>query len=290
MGAADVLQFVVSGIAMGSVYALVALSFTIIFNATGVVNFAQGDFAMLAGLMAASLVGYDVPVLAAAVLAIAATGAVGSVAYAATVAPIPRAGHFTSIAVTLGLSIVLQKGAQFIWGTDAYMLPPVSARETIPFLGATITPQAILILLVSTLLMLLLYLFFKRTRLGQAVMACSENREAAGLVGIDVFWVRLEAYVLGCMLGALAGILVMPITTMSNTAGLVLTIKGFSAAVLGGFGSAVGAVIGGLVLGLLEALSAGLISSNYQNMIAFLAIILILTFRSGGLVGTRTLH
>jgi len=290
VSAADVLQFVLSGITMGSVYAIIALSFTIIFNATGVVNFAQGDFAMLAGLMAVSFIGFDLPILVAVIVAIAATGVVGGAIYALTVAPIPRAGHFTSIAVTLGLSIVLQKGAQFIWGTESHMLAPVSSRETLHFAGATITPQAIFILVTSALMMVLLYAYFKHTRAGQAVLACSENREAAGLVGIDVRWVRAEAYVLGCVLGALAGILVMPITTMSNTSGLVLTIKGFSAAVLGGFGSAAGAVIGGLVLGLLESLSAGLISSSYQNLIALLVVVLILMFRSGGLLGTRTLH
>ncbi len=290
MSAADVLQFVLSGITNGSVYAIIALSFTIIFNATGVVNFAQGDFAMLAGLMAASFLGLELPLLAAALVAMAATGVVGGAVYITTVAPIPRAGHFTSIAVTLGVSIVLQKGAQFIWGTESHLLPPVSSRETLHVAGATITPQAVFILIASALLMALLYAFFKHTRPGQAMVACSENREAAGLVGIDVRRVRGEAYVLGCTLGALAGILVMPVTTMSNTSGLVLTIKGFSAAVLGGFGSAAGAVIGGLVLGVLEALSAGLISSSYQNLIALFVVVLILMLRSGGLLGTRTLH
>ena len=195
-----------------------------------------------------------------------------------------------AIAVTIGVSIVLQKCAQFIWGTDSYTLPAVGGPEPLHVAGATITPQALLILGASALLMLALYLFFKRTRAGQALMACADNREAAGLVGIDVRWVRCEAYVLGCLLGGLAGILVTPVSTMSNTAGLALTLKGFSASVLGGFGSAVGAVIGGLVLGLLEALSAGLLSSSYQNLIALVAVVLILMFRCGGILGTRALH
>jgi branched-chain amino acid transport system permease protein len=290
MSSADVLQFVLSGVTNGSVYAIVALSFTIIFNATGVVNFAQGEFAMVAGLSAASLVASGLPLPLAALCAIALTALVGAIVFLATVAPIPRATHFMSIAVTLGVSIVLQKLAQFAWGTDAYMLPGVSRRETLHVAGATITPQAVFVLAASALLMALLYAFFKHTRAGQAVLACSENAEAAGLVGIDVPRTRGQAYVLGCALGAIAGILVMPLTTMSNTSGLVLTIKGFSAAVLGGFGSSAGAVIGGLVLGVLESLSAGLISSSYQNLVALVAVVLILMFRSGGLLGTRVLH
>ncbi len=290
MSAADILQFVLSGITMGSIYAIVALSFTIIFNATGVVNFAQGDFAMVAGLTAASLAGAGLPVLVAVGVALLATGTVGAVVFAATVAPIPRAPHFTAIAVTIGVSIVIQKCAQFVWGTDSYTLPPVGGQQPVAIAGATITPQALLILAAAALLMALLYLFFKHTRAGQALMACADNREAAGLVGIDVRRVRFQAYVLGCLLGALAGILVTPVITMSNTAGLALTLKGFSASVLGGFGSAVGAVVGGLVLGLLEALSAGLLSSSYQNLIALVAVVLILMFRSGGILGTRALH
>ncbi len=290
MAAGEALQFALSGITVGSVYAVVALGFTIVFNATGVVNFAQGEFVMLAGLLAVWLVALHIPLWAAAVGAVLIVAGVAAAIHALTVRPIERrAGHFTMIMVTLGVAIMLQVIAQLLFGTEAQALPSFTGDGAIRILTATITVQALWILGGAAVLMAGLYLFFSRTRAGQAMLATAENREAAGLVGIDTRRVSLYAYVLGCGLGALAGVLVTPMTAAVYTQGLVFTLKGFAAAALGGFGSPVGAVIGGLALGLLEAFSAGFVSSGYQDLIALVALIAILMFRPGGIVGTRTL-
>lgn len=287
----EALQFALAGLTVGSIYAIVALSFTIVFNATGVVNFAQGEFVMLAGLFAVLLVAAKLPLVVAVIGAVLIVGVVSVFVHTLTVRPIEgRADHFTMIMVTLGVSITIRVLAEFVFGTESKALPAFSGNGAIKFAGATITPQAIWVLAASALLMACLYIFFRFTRPGQAMLATSENREAASLVGIDVKRVSLFAYVLGCSLGALAGVLVAPITTAVYTQGLVFTLKGFSAAVLGGFGSAVGAVVGGLVLGLLEAFSAGFISSGYHDLIALLVLVGILMFRSGGIVGSRALQ
>jgi len=291
MTASAALQFALTGVTVGSVYSIVALGFTIVFNASGVVNFAQGEFVMLAGLIAVQLVAFHVPLWGAATGAVLIVAALAAVVHTLTVRPIERtAGHFVMIMVTLGVAIVLRVLAQFAFGTEARALPSFSGDRAIHVAGATITPQALWILGASVLLMAALYVFFRFSRPGQAMFATSENREAASLVGIRTRTVSAQAYVLGCALAAVAGVLVTPITTALYTQGLLFTLKGFSAAALGGFGSAVGAVLGGLVLGLLEAFSAGFISSGYQDLIALVALIVILMFRPGGIVGTRTLQ
>jgi branched-chain amino acid transport system permease protein len=289
-GLSDCLQYAFSGLTNGSVYAIVALGLTIVFNASGVVNFAQGGYAVIGALTAVSLVKSSLPLVVAVPGAIVVVGLISCVVYGITVAPLRRPSHFTSISVTLGVSIVLEKIGQFVWGTEFYTLPSFVDAPVINLFGATITMQAVIVLLSSSVLMPALYLFFSHTRAGQAVLACSENRDAAGLVGIHVGQVSRRAYILGSALGAYAGIVILPLTTMNNSAGLFLSLKGFAGCVLGGFGSAVGAVVGGLVLGLLEVFGVGFISSGYQDLIAFAVVILILICRPGGIVGTRTLQ
>lgn len=289
MVASEALQFALSGVTIGSVYAVVALGFTIVFRASGVVNFAQGQFVMLAGLLAVRLLALRIPLWAAAAGAVVIVAGTAAAVHALTVRPIERrAGHFTMIMVTLGVAIILEVLAEVIFGTEAQALPAFS-DGTVRVFTATMPRQALWILAGVTVLMAGLYVFFTRTRAGQAMLATADNREAAGLVGIDARRVSRQAYVLGCGLGALAGVLVTPMTAAVYTQGLVYTLKGFAAAALGGFGSPVGAVIGGLGLGLLEAFSAGFVSSGYQDLIALVALIGILMFRPGGIVGTQTL-
>ena len=284
------LQFTFSGLTIGSIYAIVGLGLTIVFNASGVVNFAQGSYAVLGALTAVTLYRASIPIAAALPLAVLAVGAMSLVVHRLTVAPIPRADHFTSMSVTLGVSIVIEKLAQLVWGTEYFTLPSFLDASDLRVLGATMTSQAALVLATSVLIMAALYVFFTATRSGQALLACSENREAAGLVGISVAAVSWRAYVLGCMLGAFAGIIILPLATMNNSGGVILSIKGFAGCVLGGFGSPLGAVLGGLVLGLVEAYGAGFLSSGYHELIAFAVVILILVLRPGGVVGTRTLQ
>jgi len=286
----EIVQYALSGLTLGAIYAVVALSLTIVYNATGVVNFAHGNFVSIAGLFAASLAVQQVPIPAIAMLAIVAAAVVAAAVYVTTVAPLPRATAFSSILVTLGVSIVLTNLAQIVWGTQAKALPPIMEGPPLEILGARITVQALWILGAAAGIMVALYLFFARTHAGQTMLATSENREGAALVGIDVPRVKLTAYILAGALAGTAGFLVTPVSSALYSTGLTFTLKGFAGAVLGGFGSPVGAVLGGLALGLLEAFGGAFLSTGYQDLVALVVLVLILMFRPGGIVGTRVLE
>jgi branched-chain amino acid transport system permease protein len=283
------LQFLFTGLAIGSIYALVALSFTFIFNAGGVVNFAQGEFVMLGGFFAVTLTTWQVPLWLAAAGAVIGVGLVAGVIYMTTIRRLPNASTFTLIMITLGLAIVIHTIAQLVWGTQAKTLPELRGGEPFRIAGASITAHAILVMVVSATLMVMLYLFFKRTRPGQAMLAYSDNREGAALVGVNAKRVGLAAFILGGAVGGLAGFLVTPITTVNYLIGLTFTLKGFSAAVLGGFGNAGGAVAGGLLLGLLETFSTGILPSGYEGLVPLTILVLILMVRPGGIFGSRAL-
>lgn len=286
----DLIQYTVSGLTLGSIYAVVALSLTLIYNATGVVNFAQGNIVVVAGLIAASLATDAVPMPAVAVAAVLSTAALSGAIYSLTVAPIPRASTFTSILVTLGVGIVLTDLSQIIWGTQAQALDPITPGQPIDILGARVTLQALWIVGAGAIIMIGLYLFFSRTRPGQMMLATAENREGASLVGINVPLVKLAAWLLAGALAGVAGFLVTPVTSALYSTGLTFTLKGFAASVLGGFGSPLGAVVGGLVLGLLEAYGGAFLSTGYQDVVALVALILVLMFRPGGIFQTRVLE
>jgi branched-chain amino acid transport system permease protein len=288
-GPQEILQFTLTGLTIGAIYAVVALSFTIVYNATGVVNFAQGEFVMLGGLFVCSFSAMHVPLPVAAVLAIVCTSLVALAVHVLTIGRMRGAGTFSIIMVTLGIAIVIRTVAQFVWGTESRALNTVASTTSLNIFGATTTLQALWILLAGVALVSVLFAFFKYTRQGQAMLACSENREAAALVGISVGRTGLAAFILGGALGALAGILVAPITTVSYGVGLYFTLKGFAAAVLGGFGNPVGAIAGGLLLGLLETYGAGFISSGYQDLISLLALVVVLILRPRGIAGSRIL-
>lgn len=287
----EVLQFLVAGVTAGAIYAIIALGFTIIFNATEVANFAQGEFVTLGGMIAVTLHHtWGVPLFLTVVLSVIAVALVAGVMERVTIAAIPRAPVFSYVLITLGCSIVIKIAEMLIWGKDPMRLRPFSADRPIHFFTATIVPQTLWVLGVSVVVMFLLYVFFTYTRIGQAMLAASENRDGAALVGINVRWVSSLSFTMGGGMGALAGVLLTPTTTTSYNMGLLLAIKGFAASVLGGFGSSTGAVVGGLCLGIIEAFSAGFISSGYRDFIAMVLLIALLAIRPGGILGTRTLR
>lgn len=285
----ELLQFALTGITVGAIYAIVALSFTIVFNATGVVNFAQGEFVMLGGLFTVTFVQLHWPLALAAAAAIACAALVAWMVHTMTIGRARHSSVFSLIMVTLGIAIVVRVLAQFAFGTEPKALNTYASGISVNVLGATITLQAIWVILATVVLVAALYVFFKYTRAGQAMLACSENREAAALVGISTARISVMAFVLGGAFSALAGVLVSPITTANYNMGLLFTLKGFSAAVLGGFGSPVGAIVGGFALGILESYGAGLLSSGYQDAIALIVLVVILIVRPGGVVGSRAL-
>ncbi len=281
----QLLQFIISGITVGSVYALVGLGFTIIYNASDVVNFAQGEFVMIGAMSAIFLYGAGIPYPLALAAAVAITVVVGLMLEKFAVEPAKNASVVTTIIITIGASIFLRGAALLVWGKDIYGLPPFTKDVPISIGSATLLPQNIYVMLGTAVAVLLVRYFFDRTMTGKAIMACSCNRRAASLVGINVNRMLLIAYGVSALLGAVAGILVTPITYTSYDAGVMLGLKGFCAAILGGMGNSMGAVAGGLLLGIIESLGAGIISSGYKDAIAFVVILGVLFFRPGGLLG-----
>jgi branched-chain amino acid transport system permease protein len=192
------------------------------------------------------------------------------------------------IIITIGASIFLRGAALLIWGKDFHALPPFTGEEPLHVGAATVLPQSLWVMGVTAVLVLLVRYFFTRTELGKAVLACSCNKTAAQLVGINVRLMLLMAFSLSALLGGTAGLLIAPITFMSYDAGIMLALKGFSAAILGGMGNSMGAVAGGLLLGVLESLGAGFISSGYKDAIAFVIILMVLFFKPSGLFGRES--
>ncbi len=278
-------QYLLSGLTVGSIYALVALGFTIIYNASHVINFAQGEFVMIGGMSAVSLVALGVPLPVAIVLAIVAGVLVGVILEKIAVDSARGASVITLIIITIGASILLRGLASLVWDKNLHALPAFSGDQPISFLGASLTSQSLWVIGAGALLVLATAWFFNRTITGKAMLATSYNPLAASLVGIDTRRVLTVAFGLSAGLGATAGILTAPITLTSYDVGVLLGLKGFAAAVLGGLGSGVGAVVGGLSIGLIEALSSGYISSAYKDVVAFVVLLLVLFFLPGGLFG-----
>jgi branched-chain amino acid transport system permease protein len=284
---AEFLQYLFSGITVGATYALVGLGFAMIYNASHVINFAQGEFLMIGGMMTVSMLGAGVPMPLAIVAAIVLATVVGLALEKFAVEPARNAEVVTVIIITIGASIFLRGLAQVVWGKEYHALPPFSGDTPISIGGATILPQSLWVLGVTVVVVAALAWFFNRTLIGKAILATSHNRDAAQLVGINTGLVLLISFGLSAALGAIAGIMIAPITLTSYDVGIMLGLKGFVAAVLGGLGSGVGAIVGGLILGITEAMAAGYISSEYKDAVPFVLILLILFFLPNGLFGVR---
>jgi branched-chain amino acid transport system permease protein len=281
----ELLQFIFSGLTVGAVYALVALGFTLIYNVSDVINFAQGEFVMLGGMTTVFLALAGVPLPLAAVLAIVLTVIVGLALYRFAIEPARGASAVVLIIITIGASIFLRGAAQVVFDKRFHTLAPWFGDESIRVGGAAILPQSLVVLAGALVIVVLLWAFIERTLIGKAIVATAANRLAARLVGIDTGRMTGVCFALSAAIGAIAGLLITPITLTSYDVGTLLALKGFAAAMLGGIGSAVGAVTGGLLLGLLEALAAGYVSSQYKDAVAFLVILLVLFAMPRGLFG-----
>lgn len=286
----EFVQFLVSGLTVGAVYALVALGFTLVYNASDVVNFAQGEFVMLGGMVTVFATAAGVPLPLAAVLAVFVSVVVGLLLYWLAIAPARDASPVTLIIITIGASILLRGAAQILFDKQFHKLPSISGDTPVNLLGAAIQPQSFWVLGGTAAIVILLYVFLERTVLGKAVLATAANRLAARLVGINTATVMALAFGGSAAIGAVAGILITPITLTSYDVGTLLALKGFAAAMLGGMGNPLGAVAGGLLLGLLEAFGVGYISSTYKDAFAFIVILLVLFAMPQGLFGRRTVE
>ena len=284
MDPSSLLQYLITGLTLGSTYGLTALGFTIIFNTTGVINFAQGEFVMLGGMMSVYFMhslGLGEP--AAVVLAVLGATMVGALVERLAIRPVRDCPAINLIIITIGASILIRGLVMLLWGKDTQALPAFSGNDPLSIAGATLLPQHLWIFGVTILVIIGCRMFFHHTISGKAMRACSFNRRAANLVGISVGRMILFSFVISAALGSLAGVIIAPLTMTAYDVGVMLGLKGFCAAIMGGMGSGIGTVLGGLILGTLESLGAGLISSGYKDAIAFFILLLILFIRPQGL-------
>lgn len=276
------LQAVLAGVTAGSIYALVAIGVAVIFKVSRVLNLAQGEFVALGALAAYSLaMVLRLPLPLAFVIAVAGVSLLGILFERMAIRPARNQTVTVLLVITLGTSILLRGVAMVIWGKDPMSLPSFSGDQPIAFYGLFIMPQHLWVLGGIAVTATALWFFFDRTMLGKAMMAAAENRAASQMIGIDVVAVNRLAFGLSAAVGAMAGILVAPITYITYDGGTMVGLKGFVAAIIGVMGSIPGGIIGGLLLGVVEALAASYVSSLFKDATAFVILIVVLLLRSG---------
>jgi branched-chain amino acid transport system permease protein len=280
----EFLQYVASGLVVGAIYGLIGIGFTAVYNVTGIVNFSQGDFASLGALSAIGFLAMGMPLAAAIAIAVLLIGLLGVLLERVAIRP---AGNdvLRGIVITIGVGVALQGIAVLIWGTDAHALRAFSGERPIHLGSVTVPPQALWVVGTAAALMAALYLFFMRSYIGRAFRACAVNAYAASLMGIPTKTMRAISFFVSAFTGAIAGVIVAPIAFMQYDSGIFLGIKGFVACIIGGFGNPIGAALGGLLLGLLESLATGYLSSGYKNAIAFVVLLAFLFVRPSGILG-----
>lgn len=286
MSLTNLLQLVASGITLGAVYALVGLGFVTIYRASGVVNLAQGEFVMLGGMLTVYLLkGLHLPYWLAALGSLAGVSLLGLVVYQLVVAPLRQSSPLIVLMATIGVGLLLQNVALIAWGAYGANLPGLSGEVSLRFAGVAVLPQSLWILLMAAVVLAAMHLFNNRTRWGKAMTATATDPFAAGLCGIHTGSMIRLAFAVSALVGALAGLFVAPIVPLNFASGTIFGLKGFVAAVVGGWGKSTGAVVGGLALGLAETLGAGLLPAGYKDAIAFLVLLLILYYRPRGILG-----
>ena len=280
------LQYLLSGITKGSIYAVVAVGFNLIYSATGVLNFAQGEFVMLGGMIAVTLAHF-VPLPVAVAGAVVIVALVGCLLEILFFRRLRKHSVMHLIIITIGLSIVIQEVALHIWDEKVRSLPYFTGNEisSVHLFGATISPQVLWVLGTVAVTVAVLHGFLKYTLPGRAMRACSSNPEAAMLAGINIANMRTLSFGMSAAIGALAGCVISPITMTHYEVGAPLAIKGFAAAIVGGLGNPMAAVLGGLLVGVLEAFSVSRLPAAYNDVTAFAVLLLVLFVRPHGLFG-----
>ena len=288
-------QLILAGLTQGSIYALIALGFVTIYSVTGIINFSQGEFAVIGAFIAITLTQktslfngrlnfpFEWPLPLTALIGVGVATLAGVLLYRLGIQPARRASVLSQIVATIGASIAMRGLILLAWGTDPYRLQPFTAGKPFKVLDIVITRQSLWVIGLTVVAVVGLYLFFQHTLIGRALRASAANPGAARLMGINTRRMGLIAFALSAGLSALGGIVVTPIAFMTYDRGLMLALKGFVAMIMGGLTNPFGAVIGGLLLGVVESLSAGLISSGYKDAFAFLVLFVVLLIRLGGL-------
>ncbi len=282
----DLLQFLFMGIQRGAIYAMVAMGFNMIYNATGIINFAQGEFVVLGGLMMVSLtMVLGLSLVFAFLLSVGFVTVVGILMERLTINPVARPTVLRLIIITIAVSMLLKGAAMCFWGKGSHYMRHFTEAAPINVMGATIMPQALWIVGMLILVVIGYIIFFSRTMTGKCMRACSINRDAARLAGINDRRMVMLSFAISAAIGAIAGLIITPLIQMDYARGALLGLKGFGAAVIGGLGNSMGAVAAGLLLGTVEALAGGYISSHYMDAIALIIMLAVLFVRPGGLFG-----
>jgi len=286
--AAYLLQYIVSGITLGSIYGMIALGFTLIHNATGIVNFAQGEFVTYGALIAITCSAtFGLPMPLALLVAVIMVTVLGAILERLAIRPAHRSSVITLIIITIGASILLRGIAMWLWGPDALPMRHFSGEIPMRLGAVAVLPQHIWIMGIVVCTMICLWLLGEKTQVGKAMRACAMDREAAQLVGIPAARMVTLSFALSGTLGGLAGAIVAPLAMGQYNMGIMLGLKGFAAAILGGMGNPVGAVIGGVLLGVLESLGAGL-ESGFKDAIAFGVMLVVLLAKPTGIMGGKS--
>jgi branched-chain amino acid transport system permease protein len=284
------LQFLFSGLTIGAVYALVGIGFNITYNATSIINLAQGEFVVIGGLMmwffSESL---KLPFFVSVVLTIITAGIIGFLMERLTIKPLKNPDLLLMIMITIAVSIVLRGVLMFFFGKDPYVYPSFTEGEPLSIYGAIIQQQTLWVIGITGFCIILLFFFFKKTIIGKAMLACAVNPTAAKLVGINVSRMVMLSFVLSAIVGAIGGMAITPISLMEYDKGPMLAVKGFCAAIMGGLGSNRGAVLGGFIIGILESMTAGYIHSGLKDAVALIILLMILFYKPAGLFVSKAM-
>ncbi|MDO9556921.1 MAG: branched-chain amino acid ABC transporter permease [Coriobacteriia bacterium] len=288
MDSAALLQFAIAGLKNGAIYALVALGFTLVFGSTGIINFAQGEFFMLGGMLAVFFVRLGLPLPIAVIAGVLATAGIGLAFERLALRPRRDSGPLVLIIITIGGSMVMKSLSRHVFGGSELSLPAFSEGPSIVVAGAAIERQAFWVWGLTIIAVVGLTWLYSKTKFGRSMRACSLSHEASRLMGIDTARIVMVSFGLAAVLGGIAGVVVAPLTQTSFDVGARIGVKGFAAAILGGLGNPIAAVVGGLTLGLVESMSIAFISSTYKDVIALVLLLLVLFVRPEGILGRAT--
>lgn len=287
----EFLQYLFSGLTNGAVYAVIALGFSMLYSSTGLINFAQGEFVMIGALSLVSLwKGLKLPLPLALLGSVAVTAAAGLLLERLAIRSVRKPHPIVLVIITVGASILFRGIAMLGWGKDSHSLQPFTNHPPFDIMGATLLPQSLWILALTLVAVAGLHIFHKKFLTGRAMIACAISKKAAGIVGIPTEKMVLLAFAMSAAMGGLGGVLIAPLSMSSFDMGMNLGLKGFCAAMIGGLGSSWGAILGGVLLGVLEALGVGFVSSGFKDAAAFVLLLMILYFRPTGILGAASVQ
>lgn len=287
---AEFIAYLIAGIATGAIYALAAIGFTLVWQTSQTINFAQGEFVMIGGMGTVFFLSAGLPLLVAAAAAILVAAAVGYLLQVGAIARAKNASVLSIIIITIGAGMFIRGVAEVILGRNFHSYPSFSGEAPIDIFGARLPSQAFWVFAALFAVSIAIHLFFRHAKLGKAVEAVFSNRRGAETIGINVGRILALCFVIAAAIGAIGGVVMTPITLTHFELGVPLALKGFAAAIVGGLTSPFGAIMGGLILGLIEALAGGYISTTYQEVVVFVIIVGTLLVRPQGLFGTNAVE